>query len=553
MPLFEDHILANIFARLKTYACSDIFLPIFALILLTLYVLTRVLRPYLAISENMLENTQKSSSSLPPPSIKSYLPSLFIFALTQFVYIFILWQTNIGTFSNYDTMAFSFGHGTWQQYGFQRRFNPLVFLDLTFLFGITHHPVVLNIYILCVHALELWLLYKFFDFIKPQRRLILLGFFSVLPSTLWTLPINFTERWMLIDILLSLLCFKNFLKTHRFQSILGFLFWANVACYVKETCFLFYVMFFICLILWRVYQNDIVPASFLHPLRSIQKMPLEFLLGLSLLFWFIQYIFVCHDFAANPYLLKRQTDFWGIICLYKFELALTLISPFCVFFQKEVSPFNKLTLMAHILSVFFILFVLKLIGVNYLYGITYYVYVPMAFILMGLGCVKKNFVFYFWISLSLFATLFINKEVFEHQQGKFNLEMSEFVKKLHNTNVIIDSYSSNVLGSKKQESSYLSAFYRAFRDNFSKQNVNIKFKPYDTFISLIEKDDFILTDKAEKGDYVLIKKNMDGQVVSDITANYPRQKLFENKFYLIYRITEAPQKIKLKEIRKISE
>ena len=85
------------------------------------------------------------------------------------------------------------------------------------------------------------------------------------------------------------------------------------------------------------------------------------------------------------------------------------------------------------------------------------------------------------------------------------------------------------------------------------QNVNIKFKPYDNFISLIEKDDFILTDKAEKGDYVLIKKNMDGQVVSDITANYPRQKLFENKFYLIYRITEAPQKIKLKEIRKISE
>ena len=117
MPLFEDHILENIFDRLKAYACSDIFLPIFALILLTLYVLARFLRPYLAINENMLEHTQKSSSFLPPPSIKSYLPSLFILALTQLVYIFILWQTNIGTFSNFDTMFFSFDQGTWQQYG----------------------------------------------------------------------------------------------------------------------------------------------------------------------------------------------------------------------------------------------------------------------------------------------------------------------------------------------------------------------------------------------------------------------------------------------------
>lgn len=436
-------------------------------------------------------------------------------------------------------MFFSFGQGTWQQYGFSRRFNPLVFLDLTFLFGITHHPVVLNFYILCVHALELWLLYKFFDFIKPQKRLILLGLFSVLPSTLWTLPINFTERWMLIEILLSLLCFKNFLKKRCFQSVLGFLFWANVACYVKETCFLFYVMLFICLILWRIYQNDIVLASFLHPVRSIQKMPLEFLLGLSLLFWFIQYIFVCLDFTTNSYLLDRQANFLEIICLYKFELVLTLISLFCVFSQKEVSLFNKLILMAHVLSVFFILFILRLTSVDYMYGITYYVYVPMAFILMGLGCVKKNFVFYFWVSLSLFAGFFINKEIFEHQQGKFNLEMSEIVKKLHDTNLIVDSSPSYMLGGRKFELAYVKAIYRAFQNEFSKQNVNVKFKPYDTFISPIEKDDFILTDKAEKGDYVLIKKNAQEEVVSDITAEYPRQKVFENKFYLIYQITEA--------------
>ena len=551
MPLFEDHILTNVFDRLKTYAFSDIFLPIFALILLSLFVLARVLRLYLATSDYKLDTAYKQDSSA--SSIKSYLPGIFVLALTQLVYIFILWQTNIGIFSNYDTMIYSFGLGTWQQYGFARRFNPLVFLDLTFLFGITHHPIVLNLYILCVHALELWLLYKFFDFIKPQQRLILLGVFSVLPSTLWTLPINFTERWMLIEILLSLLCFKNFLKKRCFQSVLGFLFWANVACYVKETCFLFYVMLFICLLLWRIYQNDIVLASFLHPVRCIQKMPLEFLLGLSLLIWFIQYLFICIDFSSNPYLLTRQTDIAGILELYKFELALTLISIFCIFFNKNISVFNKLIFTAHILSLFFILFVLKLIGVNYLYGISYYVYVPMAFILMSLGCVKKNFVFYLWISLSLFATLFINKEVFEHQQGKFNLEMSEFVKKIHDTNLIIDSYPSKAWGGKKQEISYLSAFYASFRKTFSKQNVKVKFKLLEDFLPILQRDDLIFTDKVEKGDYVLIKKNMDGQIVTDITADYPRQKLFENRFYLIYRITEAPQKIKLKEIRKISE
>ena len=436
-------------------------------------------------------------------------------------------------------MFFSFGLGTWQQYGFFRRFNPLVFLDLTFLFGITHHPIVLNFYILCVHALELWLLYKFFDFIKPQRRLILLGVFSVLPSTLWTLPINFTERWMLIEILLSLFCFRNFLKTCRFQSVLGFLFWANVACYVKETCFLFYVMLFICLILWRVYQNDIVPASFLHPVRSIQKMPVEFLLGLSLLFWFIQYLFICVDFSSNPYLLSRQTDIAGILELYKFELILTFISLFCVFSQKEVSPFNKLILLAHVLSVFFIFFVLRLTSVDYMHDITYYVYVPMAFILMGLGCVKKRSVFYFWISLTLLAAFFINKDVFEYQQGQPTLEMSEFVKKLHDTNLIIDSYPSSVWGGKKQESSYVFPFYHAFHDDFSKQNVKMKYKPLDDFVLISQKDNLKFTNITEKGDYVLIKKNLDGQVATDITAKYPRQKVFENKFFLIYQITGA--------------
>ncbi len=80
MPLFEDHILTNIFDRLKTYACSDIFLPIFALILLTLYVLARVLRPYLTTSENMLENTQESGSSLPPPA-KILFTKLIYFSL----------------------------------------------------------------------------------------------------------------------------------------------------------------------------------------------------------------------------------------------------------------------------------------------------------------------------------------------------------------------------------------------------------------------------------------------------------------------------------------
>ena len=302
---------------------------------------------------------------------------------------------------------------------------------------------------------------------------------------------------------------------------------------------MFYVMLFICLILWRIYQNDIVLASFLHPVRSIQKMPLEFLLGLSLLFWFIQYIFVCLDFTTNSYLLDRQANFLEIICLYKFELTLTVISLFCVFSQKEVSLFNKLILMAHVLSVFFILFILRLISVDYMYGITYYVYVPIAFILMGLGCVKKNFVFYFWISLSLFAVLLINKEIFKHHQGQFNLEMSEFVKKLHDTNLIVDSSASYVLGGRKFELAYVKAFYRAFQNDFLKQNVKIKFEPSDDFLFPEEEDDLILIDKVEKGDYVLIKKNAQEKVVSDITVSYPRQKVFENKFYLIYQITGA--------------
>ena len=90
--------------------------------------------------------------------------------------------------------------------------------------------------------------------------------------------------------------------------------------------------------------------------------------------------------------------------------------------------------------------------------------------------------------------------------------MSEFVKKLHDTNLIIDSYSSNVLGGKKQESSYLSAFYRAFYDNFSKQNIKMKYKPPENLVLVSEKNNLKFIDKTE---------------------------IFENKFFLIYQIIEA--------------
>ena len=57
---------------------------------------------------------------------------------------------------------------------------------------------------------------------------------------------------------------------------------------------------------------------------------------------------------------------------------------------------------------------------------------------------------------------------------------------------------------------YVFAFYRAFYDDFLKQNIKMKYKPPENLVLVSEKNNFI--DKT---------------------------KIFENKFFLIYQIIEA--------------
>lgn len=60
MRLFEEHILENILTRSHAYLTSDIFLPIFALTLLSVWGLVQLLTPFLA---------KNQSIHFPPPSL----------------------------------------------------------------------------------------------------------------------------------------------------------------------------------------------------------------------------------------------------------------------------------------------------------------------------------------------------------------------------------------------------------------------------------------------------------------------------------------------------
>lgn len=395
----------------------------------------------------------------------------------------------------------------------------------------THHTLLQNIYILLTHVLGLFLLYKLFDSISVQRRLCLLGIISVLPSTLWASPINFTERLMLIETVLSLLCLKNFIKTNSLKSLIGFLFWMNVVIYVKETCFLFYFMFLLCLIFRQIYQNEITLASFLHPIHTIQKSPLAFLMGLSLLIWFVQYSLICFDYGSNPYLIKRQALLAEVFKQYSFEIGLALMSLWVLLSRFRQFNFDVLIFMANFLSFGFILFGLRLISIGYTMGMTYYVYVPIALMTMALGFVRKDIVF----ALALLGVLvfgsFRNNEIAQIQQGQDNVEMAEFVKSLGKCNIFLEQSTSKTISEEL-------ALIRSFNEAFYEQGVRIKLRLNIIRYVLNPNGNLAPTDEIEKGDYILIKKNFEGYAIRDTVMKYPHEKVFENKTHLIYRVTD---------------
>lgn len=530
MSMFEDDVFINVYTRLITYALSDVFLPVFALILVSLGALTWLLRKEFNYSG------QYDFLNYLPAEKSCAFGGMIFFAISIMIYAWVVFSLDSGIFSNHDIMHDHFITGTRQQYGFFSRLNPLVFLDLTIVYGVTHNFILINLYVIGLHLFALYLLYRLLDMLSVTKRFWILGIVTLLPSYFWTCHIVFTERLMLIYVTASLLCLRNYLRHKRTGWIFGYLFWANMAIYTKETDLLFYVGLVIVMIAKRIYTEEITLRSFVHPLQTIKQFPIEFLSGLSILFFVIQHTVIIQGIMTNSYLhANRYGSFSEVFDLYKFEIAIIFVSLFFVFLPRNKNAFLKLIYSANLFSVFYILGYLRLVSIGYTSGRTYYIAVPMVFIVCcWLASIKNIKTFIITVFILCGLSYFQNIKIYEQDVGKSRLEVAKFLADQGEIKVMMGK-------TFDPRTWYCSCWPIAFKQAYPGRKVVFKSMNCHLFATIPETYQTYslkITDQPEVGDYYLVLKNdlIDQDI--EVLKNFSYREVLQNKFYILYQISD---------------
>ena len=474
------------------------------------------------------------------PSRNVGLVPFILFLAAFLVYVGVIFKYDVGVFSNNDLMYYYFHTGTWQQYGYAYRFNPLVFFDLTFLYGITHNFIVINLYNIGLNLLLFFLVYRLFDMFSAARRFIILAVLILFPAYFSTWSIIFTEKQSIIFVLASFLCLKNWVKSKNILWIFGFFIWMNVACYMKETNVVFYFFMLFGLFLRVMWKGDFVLSSFVRPLKTIKAMPLEFLIGLSILVFVVQYIIVLNGVRTNPYLNEgRYGEIGTVIKLYWFEFVIMgccLVS-FIKSFTKN--PWANLLCFSGLATVLYITAYLHLIPINELEGRTYYIALPIFFVLIcWLGHLQSKTSFYI-VSMSIVVgSLIQDYKIVQRCESRATQELAEFIGKTDNRGIVFGKS----LNYERISLFWSVSWVKAFKQSFPGKNIYFKyfgdFKPkYESI------HNYALVNKGsiQPQDYYIVLKKRNGKrsnFIEDmqVLAKYEKENIFENDFYLVYLI-----------------
>jgi len=530
-PLFRDDIFINIYARLIQYAVSDVFLPIFVLILAVLALGVYVLRHDFGNRYDFLfcDKSQEKIS----------LPSGLFFCACIVIHSFSLFYVEGSIFSNVDIMHDGFNTGTWQQYGYLSRLNPLVFLNLTILYGITHNFFVITLYLIVTNLLLMFLLYRLFDMIPASGRLWILGLVMLLPSYFGINNIVFTEREALIYIVSSLLCLKKWVMVKKLHWIGLFLFFANVAIYTKESILLFYVGLVVVSLGVAIYQGTFNVASFGHPLRTIRQFPLEFLIGVTVVIFVLQYVVVIRDVIDNPYLQSSRYGLWPQVWnLYWFEILLIVVSVPFMILSKKSCPLLTLLYWSNLFGIAYIIGYLRLCPTGCFANRTYYVVVPMMFIMICLsGKLYLKRFFYVFAAGVLAVSGWINFEIVSRDIGKDSLEVATYLSKIPHLRVHLDSNFAKTWW-------HCFVWPNAFKTAYPSRDVVFKVDEcfvYENVAETTKNYGIDVTKNINPGDYYLISKEKDYSSDLNKLSDYRCEKAFENNFYLLYRIEARAQ------------
>lgn len=544
-PLFREDILSRIFNNFHFYLTSNEWGGHFLLVCLVLGAYLLLFRPhnhcYAGLRWKETYYWQKTD-----------MPALIFPAAVFIFYLAVFYRQEASIFSYPDLMSHLnldiFKNGVTPVYGHYERVRPFGFWENNIFYAVSENMHILNLTVWLSVLAFMAAMYFWLDFIPVKKRLTLIGLAVLLPGYFWTNNLIFNERIWLIEVILSLIFLRRFLRQGTLADLAIFALLMNIALYSKETVTLFYAGIFAVFGSEKILTGKIVPKDFLHPVQLLRKFPVEITLFNSLLFFFVFYHLILFSIKDSAYLDRRTGEFIKLISLYWYETVVSMIAAAILVFRLVRNKIHTLWdgIAAGSLAVTGYVYYLSLMPESqFMDWKSYYLILPCIFLtIYVLNAVKNLKLFYV---LAAFITLYsinFNYTHMDRLEGKEYRGVAEFISKNSQTGKTFNLYMSP---HSEVNIWWYGTWASGLKYVFPDRKINIKLPglpQYENELMILfyqqDKENYqplsIIKEKPQKGDYYLLRRNQYYNEDMEFIIGLPRIRVYENRSFEIYHI-----------------
>ena len=555
-PWFQDNIWHNLWRFNYTYLTSRLWgvwlLGVFVILSVLLFLLRNALR-----NKHIYGGVFNKQIWKFDITDKAQWGALFVLMISLLLTEIYIFTGEHSLFENYDLMAINttrtMRFGLVASFDFIR-VTPLASWYLSTLYAVTQNILLIKTFVFAQIILMVWVLYVAFNYIPVARRLIMIAVLLLMPTMLQTSNIIFPERDMVIVLALSFICLRKYVELHKVRWAAAFLFFANVSFYTKETCLIFYFGVAVVSIVYNILIGEIRLTSFMHPLKTIKKMPLEFLIGISLLCYSIVYglLQIGDNFyiSANHQTLKEQ------FISYRLELGLALIALILALYRwrklgmPKVNPLFTLGLLMGALAVTaFVVGIMKLApSTPHLAGRSYYLLAAVVFVLAYIFEYLNSKIILSLLSVAVLSySIIMNINYRRNENGEYYREVAEVMVKnsvpgsVTPMFVVEQPYRTKILWQWVVET-WSTAYRYYFNDRVFviKSDVHYLDRSVYNKLALFSRIGLIYFPIVPQGmpaqdDWLIISKNNQTVKADKLRRMYSDNLIYENKLFEVYR------------------
>lgn len=544
-PLLREDILARILNNFHFYLTSNEWGGHFLLICLVLGAYLLLFRPQ---NQNYADMRWKQTYCWQ----ETDMPALIFPAAVFIFYLAVFYRQEASIFSYPDLMSHLnldiFKNGVTPVYGHYNRVRPFGFWENNIFYAVSENMHILNLTVWLSVLAFMAVMYKWLDFIPVKERLTLIGLAVLLPGYFWLNNINFNERIWLIEVILSLIFLRSFLRQGTLADLALFALLMNIALYSKETITLFYAGILAVFGLEKILTGKIVPKDFLHPVQLLRKFPVEITLFISLLFFFVFYHLILFSVEDSAYLDRRTGEFIKLIRLYRYETVVSIISAAILAFRLARNKIQTLWdgIAAGSLAVTGYVYNLRLMPESqFMDWKSYYLILPCTFLTIYVFSAVKNLkLFYILTAVITLYSVNFNYAHMDRPEGKEYRGVAEFISSNSHAGQVINLYMSP---HSELNIWWYGAWASGLKYVFPDRTINIKLPAlpeYENELTIIfyqqDKENYqplvIEKEKPQKGDYYLLRRNEHYLEDMEFIKGLPRIKVYENRSFEIYQI-----------------